>query len=722
MAKRRARNREQRSQIGGGSMSAFSQNLKFAIGINTTDDTKRGVSSAMKSIMSIASKPIILPFKFGLGAAAMLRDFNLGIRPLLDATARAMDTTITRGGRVAQIQEQFQKATRLSEAASWGLANSLQVAADGELRRVDAMALGNQLMAAGVTSAKDISTIYEFAARRADAFGESGKGAIEQIVGSMRRGSFRALKEFGIDIGDVADQFEQMQAGGKFTALEFAARKAEVIKTTIGKMREGIDGFGTGFAHTLDYWDMAKSRAGDMVDSLLLGIERSETMREAVKGLSDGLGGISEHFRAGGSIADILVGKQGGKSGGIFGLMKAGASDVGSYFGRSLAAGGLRGMADMLEEMPAFGDTLWAGGSEFIKELRKTFDKYIAKLQALFPAYMQKSFPATMGQIDKAHDASVAGDWLKYFTHTTAAAGKFGAESLFKLGYPGAGRFVDTATNMIPLGGLFDDGGPLGWFGKLAGQLGGSNHKIATPPMDWRLQMLALFGTAPIGQMTPGFPDTGPVSRFANRHGLPKHIARMRAKADALQQGGIFAPGGSDFMREWGLFQGDLPKPPAGVEELPDAPGGLRLTEWGERQRERQLVLLGRDQKKLASTISGETRTWAAKRAGELRRRGYQFSYEDQQALENEEWDRRFGERSAGLNERRGAIQAELGASRARADYENERDFGPATKAIADDTKRSADLHQKVLDVLTATMNELVSLKGKRSGTGARAA
>jgi hypothetical protein len=665
MAKRRARNRERRSRIGGGAMSQ----LSLAMRIGAVDDTRSGMSSVLsqaRSMAAILSKPIVAPFKLGLNAAAMLRDFNLGLMPVMRAAATGIDTIASRGGRIAQISEQFQKVTGLSARMAESLAGSLQNAADGELRRGDAMAQANQLMAAGVTSMKDISTIYEFAARRADAFGESGKGAIEGIVGSMRRGSFRALKEFGIDIGDVADQFEQMQAGGKFTSMEFAARKAAVLRTTIDKMREGIDSFGTGFQHTLDYWDMAKSRAGDMVDSLLLGIERSETMREAVKGLSEGLGGISEHFRAGGSIADILVGKQGGKSGGLFGLMKAGVTDVGSYFGRSIAAGGLRGMAAMLEEMPALGDTLWAGGTDFVKQLRKTFDNAIDRLQKFFPTWMQKNLPATMGQIDKANDASAAGDWLRYMTHTTAAAGKFGAESLFKLGHPRAGALVDTATNMIPLGGLFSDGGPLGWIGKIIDSANGNTRRALPPALDWKLQILGPVGAALIEQTSPMFPDTGPVSRSANRHGLPEQIAKMRAKADALQRGGIFAPNGSEFMKEWGLFQGDLPA--ALSQHMEGAfqnapPDGLELNIFGRRRRKRDLVSIEREERQAKISANREAR----KNANAWRREqsyDYRVTRDDVRNKEAEEFNRIFGPGWHDRQKRRAALRDELNYKR----------------------------------------------------------
>jgi hypothetical protein len=266
---------------------------------------------------------------------------------------------IDRGGRLEVVGKNFGSLFKVPDADAF--AKKLVDAAGGTLKLADAMALANKAVSAGV-GIKDIPTIFEFASREAAAFGEESTGAITSIVGAINSGNFRFLKSLGIDIGDVADQFEELTAGGKLSGLDFAARKAEVISAAIAKMKEEATRFNFTGRESLFLWSRLKNEISDSVDKLALAVVKNEKFKNGLTEFRNLFSGFAQHIEQGGSVMDVLFGKVGGKSGGLLGLLKAGLIDAGEALGRGILGGILLGISKIPELFGMAANAIKAGG------------------------------------------------------------------------------------------------------------------------------------------------------------------------------------------------------------------------------------------------------------------------------------------------------------------------------------------------------------------------
>src|ERR1041385_4586317 len=104
---------------------SFGGVMSFGLEINARDNTQSALSSAKNAIAALshaATKPITIPIRIGQGVAATLRDFNLGIAPLI----RGLDNLIDRGSGLEGIQKTFRTSLDVGVKAGESIAKALQ--------------------------------------------------------------------------------------------------------------------------------------------------------------------------------------------------------------------------------------------------------------------------------------------------------------------------------------------------------------------------------------------------------------------------------------------------------------------------------------------------------------------------------------------------------------------------------------------------------------------
>lgn len=334
-------------------MSALGGSLAFGLRISAQDDTRRGIQSALASIGGLARgavKPITIPLRIAQNGLGLLRDINLGLAPVV----RLLDQTIERGAALEVVQKNFRANLRTALAGDGAIeqgnrridaiGRGLVAAAHGTLRWADALRLANRAMSDGI-GVGDLDTIFDFAARKAQTIGEQTEGVAGGLLAALGMGRPNVLKQFGIDIEFVADQYDRLRGPGAFDALDFASRRAMVLAAATTKMRSELRGMGVSGQETIFVWQTIKNQIGDSVDKLVLAAAKSESVQNSLKGVRDVLAGITAHFEGGGSIGELLVGKDGGASGGLLGGLKAMALDAGEALGRGILGGILKAFA-----------------------------------------------------------------------------------------------------------------------------------------------------------------------------------------------------------------------------------------------------------------------------------------------------------------------------------------------------------------------------------------
>lgn len=312
--------------------------MQFGLTISARDQSQQGLRSAMSSIQGFARsavRPIMIPVRIASGGLALLRDINLGLRPVL----AGLDRMIERGAALETQQRAFGKFTQLGTRDSAGFARSLQQSALWTLRLGEALTVANRAMTTNIPR-EALDDLFKFAARRAAATGETTAGIIGGLVSGLGIGSARTLKQFGLDIEHVAENYDRIHGSGAFDGLDFAARQAMVLRAAMGEMRREVQLLKFTGRETIFSWQAIKTHVGDMTDKLFAAVARSDAMRVALGGIRDILGGISAHFEKGGSFKELLFGK--GESGGVVGLLKAAMLDAGEALGRGMLGGALK--------------------------------------------------------------------------------------------------------------------------------------------------------------------------------------------------------------------------------------------------------------------------------------------------------------------------------------------------------------------------------------------
>jgi hypothetical protein len=380
--------------------------MTFGLRISAKDDTSSALRSAkagFEGLLKAASKPIVVPIqiaKIGLGT---LRDINLGLRPLISG----LDDMIERGTRLEVVQKSFAAITGLSGRQAEFMARRIVDAASGTIKLAQGMELANRALSSGM-GMDQFLTALDFISKKAATTGIEAGTALDKVITGLARGTTLMLDDFGIlvdGIDGVKAAFDKIKGAGAFDALGPAAQKAEVVRAAIAEMQAGLSKMGVTGKETVFLWQSIKNEIGDAVDRVTLSIVKSETLRKVLEKIRDVAKSISAHFDQGGSFSDILFGKEGGKSGGVIGLLKAGLMDAGEAFGRLALGGIMKG----LSELPDLFAFLWKQGAEFIDLVTPAIEKGLKWLDTTFLPALKQEFKNFVIDIRRAMHGPATG-------------------------------------------------------------------------------------------------------------------------------------------------------------------------------------------------------------------------------------------------------------------------------------------------------------------------
>lgn len=643
-------------------MSAFGSTLNFGLKIGAQDDTQRGISSALSSITAFARtavKPITIPIRIAQGTLGLMRDINLGLAPVV----RAIDATITRGGALEVQQKAFESLTGRSGRRAEYLARRLQDASQGTLRLGEAMALANRAMSTGM-GIDQLAVAIEFIGKKAVATGKDARQALDTVITGLIRGSTLFLDDFGIlvdGLEGVKRTFDSIHGRGAFEALGPAAQKAETVRQAIEEMRGQMGRLNISGRETVFLYEGIKTQIGDSVDKLVLAVAKSDAMKGALIGVRDTLAGISQHFEdinpatgKKGTFGELFFGK--GKSGGIFGLLKAGLMDAGEALGRGMVGGALLAAAEILRFLsPSKIEA--SAGQKIIDDVNsfKGLDlgpKAINWLGGLIEAGRRWSTGMDAGSSTGPTSHSGKGFWT--ITATDSASG--------------AGRGLDspslhpTEPEGLSLGGLGRRFWK--WFAPEYYHLGNGlilTWKQGLSDIFDRLQSpiegLKKLKTKAFGPISMGLPmnpllaaaSFGGVSALGSSAGLlgtlfgtgPLELAdTLEASGRHILSGGVLGGGGrlGKELEAWReVFGGKSTQERFADEALQERLAAFRgqrkLTARGRAMRQGQINLADRATRRIGAQSFREARIAAANEARRLRRAGFEVTPDDQEEL-----------------------------------------------------------------------------------------
>jgi len=334
--------------------------MSFSIAIGAKDQTKGALSQALSGFRSFAStisKPLTISLKVGQAGLGLLRDINLGLRPLVSG----LDNLIEKGSALEVVRKSFESLTGTAGRQSDMMARRIVNAASGTLQLADAMRVANRALGSGLQY-NQLLTAIEFIGKKSITTGKDARAAIDTVITGLSRGSTLFLDDFGIlvdGIEGVKRSFDGIKGAGAFDSLGPAAQKAETVRQAVVEMQQQMGKIGVSGNETVFIFQGLKNQISDAVDSLTAGIAKSEGLSSALKEMRDVAAGLTAHFEAGGGLWDVIFGKgeeQGGKSGGILGVLKAGVMDLGELAGRSILGGVLKGISLIPQAFTALKD------------------------------------------------------------------------------------------------------------------------------------------------------------------------------------------------------------------------------------------------------------------------------------------------------------------------------------------------------------------------------
>jgi len=298
--------------------------MKFAIEIGAKDKTQGGLQSALRSVTG-----------FARGAMGALRDYNMGLRPLIGS----FDRMISQGGELEVITKAFRSMTRVVGGDAGSLAKNLVAASSGTLKLAEAIAIANRALGSGMKF-NDVATAIEFIGKKSISSGKDAKNALDTVITGLSRGSTLFLDDFGIlvdGLDGVKRTFDSMKGRGAFDALGPAAQKTETVRQAIAEMSTQMTRLGVTGRETVFVYAGLKNQIGDAVDKLNLAVIKSKSLHGFLTQTRDLVRGLGNHFDKGGSLTDVLFGKPGGKSGGLAGVAGAALGDIGKNIGHGIA-------------------------------------------------------------------------------------------------------------------------------------------------------------------------------------------------------------------------------------------------------------------------------------------------------------------------------------------------------------------------------------------------
>lgn len=326
--------------------------MKLSLVLDARDQTGGAIRSAMSNLTGfakrVATAPIMVPLKIGQGSLALLRDINLGLRPLL----AGLDNLIERGSSLNVIRKSFESLTGVGGTKAEGLARALVEAANGTVRLSEAMQIANRGLASGL-SLDQLATAMDFISKKAATTGKNAGEALNTVITGLARGSTLFLDDFGVlmdGIEGVKRSFNEIKGAGAFEQLGPAAQKAEIIRQAIAEMRQQMGRIGVTGKETVFVWQSIKNRLGDAMESLVAAVARSKTLKTALESVRDVLGRLQTYFDKGGTLGNLL--------GGLGSVIGAGLQDLAMNLGRGLLAGILNGAAALADAIPKAFDFL----------------------------------------------------------------------------------------------------------------------------------------------------------------------------------------------------------------------------------------------------------------------------------------------------------------------------------------------------------------------------
>lgn len=663
--------------------------MSFSLRLGVKDDSQAGLRSWQSSVMGAArvvAKPITIPLKIGAAGLGLLRDINLGLRPLISG----LDHVIERGTALDAVRKSFISLVGGGAKAADQLAVRLVAASHGTLRTAEAMQLANRAMAAGIDTARDLPTILDFASKKAITTGMDFNGAMERIVMGLSRGSAAILDDFGLlndGLDGVKRTYEAIKGVGAWEQLGPAGQKVELIRQAMEDMHKQLGRLGVRGTETVFVWKQIKTQIGDATDKLFAAVGRSDTLRGALQGARDVLAGMTQHFEQGGSLGELLLGKKDSKSGGLLGGLKAGVLDVGEVIGRGILGGVLKGIS----LLPDLFNSAWAGLKKAwiwaIEELPprivKAFEwlksDFLPALAATLTAWRQESIDALAG-------------WLSGYM----------ADEKGKPTWFGRAMGVDSSDSL-----RLRDSQPRGANGEPIGQL-----RAAWEGMKWGFKQF--FQETSLGQLT-GYQAPPPmVSYIIGKEGPRSFFEQAAESGGAILGGGVFA--GKSRARGWlGDWREEYP---AGggryIPGVPPPPGpaGMGLTAAGVGSRERSIRLLDREIRREEGLSRREARKAAGEQARELYRQGWEATPEDRARLEQENYEKISGFRTSQARKARDAIKAELEARRPRKTM-TEDELAGIGRAVPREKAEGSKGATSLLSMISNSSRQQVELLGK---------
>lgn len=628
-------------------MSALATQLNFGMRISATDATGGAFKSAMQGLSSFARtaiKPITIPFKMAQGGLGFLRDINLGIAPVV----RGLDNLIERGAGLEVVRKSFESLTGRSGKDTDKLARSIVAASSGTLRLAEAMQIANRAIGSGL-SLEQLGTAIEFISKKAITTGKNANEALNTVITGLARGSTLFLDDFGIlvdGVDGVRASFNKIKGAGAFDALGPAAQKAETIRQAIAEMQQQMGKIGVSGGETVFLFQGIKNAVGDSVDKLFQAAAKSESLRTALQGVWDVLAGAQIFLEKGGSIGDLLMGKSGGKSGGLIGFLKAGLLDLGETLGRGIAGS----LLTVTGSIPGMLSSAW--------------DKVKTGAPALWDGFKSKAGES----------------WIELKGILDESFGGFGTTLSF-LPEAIGDVFTDIIDSFKSLFSWFTD-----WVSKHIPGLGGGGSGAPASNTEFNEpQLIVPLSKAGGLSMNPMLAMRQVAVQSAV--GIP-FFDKMKAAGKSLLSGGILGGWGSRTGKWTDDFRGDFPGS-AGATPLnalrPPAPfTELKLSRRGINDRYGQLTLIERERRKIAAQAERDARAQAGQEERRLRADGYIVERGDRDRIEKGIREQLINQRTAPLRDRAAAIDAQFKGSDARVEHESDlwKKFDKVVEAI----------------------------------------
>ena len=326
--------------------------MHFGLEISATDRTQGGLRSALSSVTG-----------FARSAMGALRDFNLGVRPIV----AGLDRIIERGSELEVVRKAFESLTGKRGAGADLLARRLVNASSGTLRLAEAMQIANRALSSGMKF-EQLATAIEFIGKKSIATGKDAREALNTVITGLSRGSTLFLDDFGIlvdGIDGVRARFDKMKGKGAFDALGPAAQKAETVSQAIAEMGQQMGRLGVSGRETVFLLAGMKNAVGDLVDRLVLSVAKSKALKEFLGNARDLLRGIGQHFDKGGTFGELLMP--------ALNVAKAFFIDLGANIGHGIAGALLKGLSGIVGFLDQGIDWITGKFDAWIDTLEKRF-------------------------------------------------------------------------------------------------------------------------------------------------------------------------------------------------------------------------------------------------------------------------------------------------------------------------------------------------------------